>query len=255
MTRRGWRDFYLVKDELTPRTEAEVDAAEDALGMRLPDGYREFVTTLGDGEVSGLLRVCPPDDLLRQQRFLANVLHSAWFYTEPNETMTRAYAMESVMVADTSEGDMVIFHPSTRQLHVLPRNDTRTHAVGPDLWALVDWFQDSGVLVNPHPFRYFESELGPTEAVNGEAKGTDVVRVAEAIRSLGLHDAMEDADSQFTFFVKAIGGYVAVYDINGTDMGAHLRYQKDRSDSVRARIQETASTAGVTFGTPWLMAP
>lgn len=127
MARGDWRDFYLVKDELTLHTADEVDAAEEALALQLPDGYRELVTTLGDGVVSGLLRVCPPGDLERRQKLLAQVLHHPWFYNEPDETMTRAYAMDSVMIADTEDGDMVIFHPDDRQLHVLPRHDTRTH--------------------------------------------------------------------------------------------------------------------------------
>ncbi|EWT01274.1 hypothetical protein N865_05630 [Intrasporangium oryzae NRRL B-24470] len=255
MARGDWLDFYLVKDELTLHTTEEVDEAEAVLGLRLPDGYRELVTTLGDGVISGLLRVCRPADLPRRQGFLAEVLHRGWFYDEPDETMSRTNAMESVMVADTLDGDVIIFHPDTRQLHVLPRHDTRTHAVGSNLWALVDWLQDSGVIVNPHPFRHFESFVGPTEGANGNGTGIDVDRVAEAITALGVHDAMEHADSEFTFFVRAIGGYISVYDVNGSEMGAHLRYQTDRGHDVRASLQRAVEAAGVTFGDPWSMAP
>ena len=110
------------------------------------------------------------------------------------------------------------------------------------------------MIVNPHPFRYFESFTGPTQGVNGDGRGTEVGPVANAIASLELHDQVEHADSQFTFFVKAIGGYIRVYDVNGADMGAHLRYQTDRGHDVRTSIQDAAAAAGVTFGDPWSMA-
>jgi hypothetical protein len=53
MTRRDWRDFYLVQDDLKRWTEADVDVAEATPGVQLPDGYGELVTTLGKGVISG----------------------------------------------------------------------------------------------------------------------------------------------------------------------------------------------------------
>jgi hypothetical protein len=69
MTRRDWRDFYLVQDDLKRWTDADVDAAEATLGVQLPDGYRELVTTLGNGAISGVLRVSSSAELEHQQRF------------------------------------------------------------------------------------------------------------------------------------------------------------------------------------------
>lgn len=127
---------------------------------------------------------------------------------------------------------------------------TPGRTVGADLWHLVDWLHDSGAIVNPHPFRYFESFVGPTEGANGDGTGIRARCRCRCDRALGLHDAMEDADSDFTFFVKAIGGYIRVYDVNGTDMGAHLRYQTDRGHDVRATLHDAAVAAGLTFGLP-----
>jgi hypothetical protein len=144
------------------------------------------------------------------------------------------------MVADSLDGDQVIFHPGTRRLHVLPRHDEHTYAVGSDVWDVVAWYQDSGVLWRPHPFRYFESFVGSIEAVNGDGNRAAFGRMTEAIRALDLHDAVEDNGYERTFFVKAIGGYLSLRHSEDTDVYAYFRCQPDRSPGVPARIWDTA---------------
>jgi hypothetical protein len=255
MTRRDWRDFYMVQDDLERWTGADADAAEATLGVQLPDGYGELMTTLGKGVISGVLRVFSPAELENQQRFFRELIQQYWFFEEPDEALTRDYALESIMVAESLDGDQVIFHPGTRRLHVLPRDDEHTYAMGSDMWDVVAWYQDSGVLWRPRPFRYFESFVGSIEAVNGDGNRASFGRVTDAIRALGLHDAVEDTGHERTFFVKAIGGYVSLRDSEDTDLYAHFRYQPDRSPGVRARFWDTAVAAGVTWGSPWSMTP
>jgi len=112
-----------------------------------------------------------------------------------------------------------------------------------------------GVLGRPHPFRYFESFVGPTEAANGRDNRADFGRTTDAIRSLGLHDVVEDDEYERTFFVKALGGHLSLQDTEETDVSVHFRYQTDRSTDVRARIRDTAVAAGVTWWAPWSMTP
>lgn len=253
MRSRDWRDFYLVQDELRLATDDSVDAVEAALSVRLPGGYRELVTTLGTGMIGGILRVFPPDALEDEQQLYREVTQEAWFFDEPDEPLTMEYALESIAVADSIDGDQVIFHPGTGRLHVLPRHDERTYSVGSDLRDVVAWFQDSGVLMHPHPFRYFESFAGPTEAANGTGRRGGFTGMTEAISSLGLHDAVETGDRERVFFVKAIGGYLSFHDPEVSDVNVHLRYQADRAPDIRERIREAAVRAGVTFGQPWRM--
>ena len=197
MAERGWGECYLVQDELRLASDGEVDAVEAALGVRLPGGYREFVTTLGAGVMGGILRVFAPDPLEGRQELYREVTEDAWFF-EPDETLTMEDALESIAIADSLDGDWVIFHPGTGRLHVLPRHDERTYSVGSDLWEVVAWFQESGVLNYPHPFRYFESFAGRVEAVNGFGPNGAFGQMTEAIESLGLHDVMETTRDHHT---------------------------------------------------------
>ncbi|GAA1573511.1 SMI1/KNR4 family protein [Kribbella karoonensis] len=240
-----WRTFYLVRDDLHRRSDAEVDAAEAALGLPLPRGYREMMTELGDGEVSGVLRAYAPDRIAGEQAFYQELIDTAWFF----ENLEREYARECVVLADTGDGDQLIFHPEHDQLHVLPRDDERTHPVGNDLWQAVAWFQTSGVLMRPHPFRYFEPFVGPVEAANGT--GEDQDRIQAAIEALDLHNELEANDHDRTYFVKAIGGYISV-SRSGERANVHLKYCPDKSPAVRTQLWDAAAAAGVAWGPTWL---
>lgn len=253
MTQHDWHSFYLVDDELKLASDDDVDAVEAALGVQLPRGYRELVTTLGTGVVNGILRVFPPADLEKKQQDFRELTRDEWFFDEPDETLTQEYALESIVIADSLDGDQTIFHPGTGQLHVLPRHDEHTYSVGTDLSDVVAWFQDSGVLTRPHPFRYFESFAGSTEAVNGFGPDGDFSEMTGAIRALGLHDAEEIAGDDHTFFVRPIGGYLSFQPNEEMDVNVHFRYCTDRAPDIRARIRDTAIAAGVTFGRPWSM--
>lgn len=69
-----------------------MDAAEAALGVRLPAGYRELLIAL-------------------QQSF-QQVVREAWYFDEPGEALTQDVATGSVMIADPIDGDQVILHPA-----------------------------------------------------------------------------------------------------------------------------------------------
>jgi hypothetical protein len=255
MTHVDWRDFYLVQDELRLWTDADVEATEAAAGEQLPSGYGSLLTTLGDGMISGVLRVWSPSEFEDKQRFFREVTQAAWFFEEPDETFSREEALESVMVADSLDGDQIIFHPGSGRLHVLPRDDERTYDVGTEMGDVVAWYQDSGILWRRHPFRYFESFVGPIAGANGEGNRLDLDRMIHAIRSLGLHDVEDAGEVDCTFFVKAIGGYLEFREGDARGVYVHIRYQTDRSPDVRERLWQTAVDAGVTFGQPWSMTP
>lgn len=250
MAQRDWHGFYLLQDELRRYTSADVDAAEAELGVRLPRGYRELMVDLGDGVVSAGLRAYPPDRIGAEQGLYQELIDTAWFFELPDEAVTPGYAKESVVIGDTDDGDLIIFHPERRELHVLPRHDVRTYSVGGDLWEVVAWFQESGILRLPHPFQYFEPHVGPVEAVNGF--GREAHRIIAAIDGLNLHDALETTVQDRTYFVKAVGGYLYAAD-SGERVYVHLRCRADQAPDVRARLWDAAASVGVDWGEPWLM--
>ena len=53
-------DIYVASSRLRTATAEDVSAAERAVGARMPEGYGEFVTRLGEGCVNNLVRVNMP---------------------------------------------------------------------------------------------------------------------------------------------------------------------------------------------------
>jgi hypothetical protein len=50
-------DVEIVRTPLVRVDDAEIDAIEAELWISLPPGYREFMTTLGEGVLSDFIRV------------------------------------------------------------------------------------------------------------------------------------------------------------------------------------------------------
>ncbi len=146
-------------------TPAEVDALEVRLGVRFPAGYREYVTQLGEGTLNTFVRVLPPWRILQELGEHQGMMAGFWFWESDKVVFSQQQAMESIAIADTLDGDLIVFHPSDpRQLFVLPRNDERLYARGPGLLETINWVCSGRVLRSFGPNRYFEPSDSRREA-------------------------------------------------------------------------------------------
>jgi hypothetical protein len=147
-------DIHLVTDQLLRSTDAEVFEAE---ALRFPPGFRKWMTTLGAGVLCDLVRIYPIPDLL-----VIIVEHRAWwreadFWDEGRDVLPREAVLESVVVADTLNGDQAIFHPShPAGLYLLPRHEERIYRIGARFEDALEWLCTSGVVSEPQSSFYFE---------------------------------------------------------------------------------------------------
>jgi len=138
-------------------TSADVDDLEARLGVRFPDGYREYVTQLGEGTLNTFLRVLPPWRVLADLDEHRGLMAGFWFWESDKVAFGQDEAMESVAIADTLDGDVIVFHPSDPgHLIILPRDDEQLYARGPDLLETINWVCSGRVLRSFGPSRYFE---------------------------------------------------------------------------------------------------
>lgn len=166
---------------LVPVTDADVDDAEQRLGTRFPDGYREFVTRLGEGTIRSFVRVLPPRRVLEYLDEHRGLMAGYWFWDTPGEPFGQEEAMASIPLAETLQGDVLVFHSSDRQkIYVLPRHEERLHVLGPGLLEAVAWVSAPGALGDVDPELYFEPE---------SSHGED-----EAPRRLAVAPSMDQPD-------------------------------------------------------------
>lgn len=142
-------------------TPAEVDQAEDRLGIRFPTGYRDYVTRFGEGLLGGsYVRIYPPRRILGGQNNLAEWrqrIAEYWFWDEGREVLTKEQALQSVIIGDTFDGDELIVHPGEpERILVLPRNSGSIYVAGIGLPEAIEWLCSSGILTEPFPERKFE---------------------------------------------------------------------------------------------------
>lgn len=200
---------YLVFDDLKTASADEVDASASRLGVTFPAGYRKYVTELGEGTLSGYMRLWLPAKLEAEQAELRRMFGSNFFWDEDGP-ITSKVVPELVFLGDTIEGDFLVFHPSRPDdLFVLPRHQDQIHAVGPGLDAAIDWLCESDILTRPMTCRYFEP-TGERERIERSIP-LPFSDVRDALVELGLHDevAYEESpedDPVFEVMVKVGDG-------------------------------------------------
>jgi hypothetical protein len=122
-------------------------SVEAALGIRFPIGYREYVTTFGEGVLGGsFIRIYPPrrvsSDVIEWRSRIAEY----WFWTPGLFGLSQERAMEGVIIGDTIGGDELVVHPKNpNKIFVLPRELERVLVAGKGLPAAIEWLCSSGV--------------------------------------------------------------------------------------------------------------
>jgi len=240
-------DVIVVSRQRDLTTADEVSALERGLGVAMPPGYTEFVTTLGEGTYGDSLQIRLPATIRRDLPGSRERWADYWFWDEA--LLTREEAAGAVLVADTDTGDEIVVHPRLPgRILVLPRDSDDIVDAGGTLDDLLDWYCTSGLVATPVGVRWFMSWAGPTTLQNW--RGGDPDRIRTAVLARGLHATYEDCDDGATRFVMpAIGGQ-ALLTRGDWGCSVSLRYDSDLRDRVTLLAQALAE-AGADGGTPW----
>ena len=141
---------------LTP--EEEIDTLEETLGIPLPQGYRDYLITLGEGVLGGhFVRVYPPKRVIEELEAWRERIDQYWFWDQGATVLSRQRVLESIRIADTVNGDELIFHPAEpNRLLVLPIESEKIFVAGNSLLEAVEWCCSSGKLTRRFSERVFE---------------------------------------------------------------------------------------------------
>jgi hypothetical protein len=140
-----------------------VEEASAKLQVTFPEGYREYVTTLGEGILGDFVRIYPPWRVLAELDGWRDRIRHYWFWNAGFDVLTDKQAEESIVIADTLNGDELIFHPSqSNRLLVLPHEDELIFEAGMNLFDAINWLCGSDKLTErfePGDFEPFDSRL------------------------------------------------------------------------------------------------
>lgn len=156
-----FEDVYLVSDKLILTPAAELDELENWLGGPLPRGYREYMTTLGDGTYCDRIWILTPNrvrEVVNEQREHVRKYYRE-FWGGNEEILPFEEAIRGVCFARTWDGDHYLYcHELGKRLFVPPRHDDAVYWLEMGFEDPLDWRSLSGRrdYVYEPPFRYFE---------------------------------------------------------------------------------------------------
>jgi hypothetical protein len=174
-------------DKLSRASAKDLAKMEAELWVKLPSEYCDYVTTLGEGVLGGtFIRVYPPWRVLKEIADWRNRIRRYWFWDKGRKLLPKERALESIILADTLQGDELVFHPMRPdRFFVLPRYRETVFEVQADFLETIEWMCTSGKLTRPFKERVFEPFDSRKQVVPpiGEADSTDNT-LADAVESL-----------------------------------------------------------------------
>jgi hypothetical protein len=114
------------------------------LGVKFPEGYREFMTRLGRGAMAGhLIYVHAPEHILASRKAWQERVDTYWNWGEDGPVQSEV--VEGYRLGDTADGDeFVVVRGDPDRIYVLPRNDSEVLMGEEGLMETLGWFLTSG---------------------------------------------------------------------------------------------------------------
>lgn len=134
-------EVLVVSTHREPTPIEDVRDLERQLGVTMPQGWVDFVTTFGQGTYCDLFRIYTPSQILDQ----IEMHHEIWAMVyecleSPEEFISRRDLAGAIPIGDTLDGDELLFNPSDPgRILLLPRDADRITALRTDLEDLPGW--------------------------------------------------------------------------------------------------------------------
>jgi hypothetical protein len=182
----------------------EVSDFEQRYWIRFPDGYRDYVTQLGEGVLGGdFVGIYPPWRIEKELAEWRHRINKYWVWDAGDDVLPKQRALECIIVGDTLNGDELVFHPQRpEKVLVLPRGGESIFVAGGDLLTAIDWVCNSGELTEPFSERVFEPfdsrkeppENGQEIATIVDPQGESMDELVELLRRWAKrHNALDSA--------------------------------------------------------------
>ncbi len=150
-------DIIVTNDLVGKVSEEEVAEVKQLLGIKFPAGYKDFITKFGEGAMTDI-RIYPPHRILRGLNNFQewrDRIKEYWFWDL--NILSHEKALECIVVADTFDGNELIFHPENPEtIYFLPRHDDKIYKVD-GFYEAMELYCTSDILIQPYDERTFKS--------------------------------------------------------------------------------------------------
>lgn len=241
----AFEDVYLVSDKLEIPPKEELDDFQQWLSAPIPQGYIEYMTTLGSGSFCDLIEVLTPTQIREsrdaKQMFVREFYRQFWGNSEG--TLSLEQAANGILFAISLDGDEIYYLPDTCQLVVLPRHDNVVFWLESGFFDPMRW--SSGARRNPivQPnFRYFEPSGECRRVVEFFTAGE--FNLASLASSIQKRWALQDVRTRveeycWVIFSKAIQGRLQLTQGPGDQrVGVRIDYDNECSSEVEMLASE-----------------
>lgn len=237
-----YESVYLVTRKLRVAVPAAVARLSSQVGG-LPDGYAEYVTTLGQGTYSTFIRVYMPERIAIQLPDFRARWRDDFVWDEQSSPIAKRDVLESVIVADTLNGDELIYHRgSPGAIFILPRYSDAIAEVPGGLDRAIDWACSSGVLTAPIGLRYFESEVDREKIELYATAGFEPIRKSLLARRLHTHLVTADRKERFLHLLfEPFNGSLSYF---GHTRTASLEFDRDSKNAAWSQLLAALGTLG-----------
>lgn len=249
-------------DKLETYSHEEVDAAEAQLCTSFPDGYREYVTTLGKGEYCGYINVSSPQMIVKNQTGDKPPLLefcNSWGGLEFGITPERL--AEAILIATSIDGDWVVFEAGIPDaVYILPESEDLVCKAGVNLRDALDRTCQLGSRTK---FRYFDSKISQKEELLPSPLRLSLDHFRDWITATGEYDHLDlhwndnpgvslemyrllegrmdlvaPELGEVTAFYKSFGGYVMASAMSSSGAWAQLVHDAGKDTALMQKISE-----------------
>lgn len=233
----SFENVFLTDDALSKPHEADVVALQQRLQIPLPVGYREYITTLGEGNYCNNVTVLPPDaircgnEIVDWRELFWEDTSGRHFYWEPGrDVLSYNEVLESNCFAVTDDGDYIVQHAKNPERpFVLPRFSDTVFWLEQGFFEPLEWCSQTGIVrqtpqtefFTPKSNDYRHIELFCKDPIDlGTTIATATTRWPEADQRF-----LEEAGSCLIMVSKTIGGNVQItYSNDDPRIGIRIAY-------------------------------
>ncbi len=174
-------------------------------------GYLEYRNLFNDGTYCGIVKVFTERKIIEEHlefKIRVSEIDNAWWITE---TLTPQKFTESYLIADSLDGDSLLFHPPENAFFFLNRGKLLVQSAGNSLLSALTVFVE-GAYNHAFNVPFFLPNDLEISSYQADPENTSYSELVNAVDLLNFHSKSDIHDYEAYFFIEELSGLLHIYD-------------------------------------------